>query len=99
MDFYCDALMYFHSGVDTRARSWFEELASDRIRSLVEIAHREGLGKRYVTRLIRLDFISPAFAEAIAEGVVPTSTNLQILMEGRIALTLRWDDQERLFTD
>jgi site-specific DNA recombinase len=82
-----------------RARSWFEELASGRIRSLVEIARREGLGKRYVTRVMRLAFVSPAFAEAIAEGAVPTSTNLQMLMDGRMALPLGWDDQKRLFTD
>jgi hypothetical protein len=29
-----------------RARRWFEELASGRVRSLVEIARREGLAKR-----------------------------------------------------
>jgi len=37
-----------------RARGWFEELASGRARSLVEIARREGLAKRYVTRLTKL---------------------------------------------
>jgi site-specific DNA recombinase len=74
-------------------------LASGRVRSLVEIARSEGLTKRYVTRLIRLAFVSPAFAEAIAEGVVPTSTNLQMLMDGRVDLPLSWNDQEQLFTD
>ena len=68
-----------------RARGWFEELASGRVGSLVEIARREGLAKRYVTRLTKLAFVSPAFAEAIAKGEVPTSTNLQMLMDGRIA--------------
>ena len=29
-----------------RARGWFEELASGRVRSLVEIARREGLARR-----------------------------------------------------
>jgi hypothetical protein len=41
-----------------RARGWFEELASGRVRSLVEIARREGLAKRYVTRLTKLAFVS-----------------------------------------
>ena len=71
-----------------RARGWFEELASGRVRSLVEIARREGLAKRYVTRLTKLAFVSPAFVEAIAEGEVPIATNLQMLMDGRIALPL-----------
>ena len=80
-----------------RARGWFEELASGRVRSLVEIARREGLAKRYVTRLTKLAFVSPAFVEAIVEGEASTSMNLQMLMDGRIALPLSWNDQEDLF--
>jgi len=82
-----------------RARGWFEELASGRVRSLVEIARREGLPKRYVTRLTKLAFVSPAFLEAIAEGQISPETNLQMLMDGRIALPLDWNDQEKPFTD
>jgi hypothetical protein len=82
-----------------RARGWFEELASGRVRSLVEIARSEGLAKRYVTRLTKLAFVSPAFAEAIAEGAASNSTNLQMLMDGRADLPLSWLDQEKLFTD
>ena len=82
-----------------RARAWFEELASGSVRSLVEIARREGLAKRYVTRLTKLAFVSPAFVEAIVEGNAPPATNLQMLMDGRIALPLVWNDQEQLFTD
>ncbi len=82
-----------------RARGWFEKLAPGRVRSLVEIARREGLAKRYVTRLTKLAFVSPAFVEAIAKGEVPTATNLQMLMDGRVDLPLGWNDQEQLFTD
>jgi len=65
----------------SQARGWFEELASGRVRSLVEIARREGLAKRYVTRLTKLAFVSPAFVEAIVEGEASTSMNLQMLMD------------------
>jgi site-specific DNA recombinase len=82
-----------------RARGWFEELASGRVRSLVEIARREGLAKRYVTRLTKLAFASPAFVEAITEGELSPETNLQMLMDGLIALPLGWNDQEKLFRD
>jgi site-specific DNA recombinase len=78
-----------------RARRWFEELASGRVRSLVEIARREGLAKRYVTRLTKLAFLSPAFVEAIAEGEVSPETNLQMLMDGRLAVPLCWGNQEQ----
>jgi site-specific DNA recombinase len=82
-----------------RARGWFEELASGHVRSFVEIARREGLAKRYVTRLTKLAFVSPAFVDAIVEGNVPLETNLQMLMDGRIDLPISWYDQEKLFTD
>jgi site-specific DNA recombinase len=77
-----------------RARGWFEELASGRVRSLVEIARREGLAKRYVTRLAKLAFISPALIEAIAEGEVAAEINLQMLMDGRLELPVDWIAQK-----
>lgn len=73
-----------------RARGWFEELSSGRVRSLVEIARREGLAKRYVTRLTKLAFVSPAFVEAIAEGEVSAEINLQMLMDGRLEVPVDW---------
>ena len=82
-----------------RARRWFDELASGHVRSLVEIARREGLAKRYVTRLTKLAFVSPTFVEAIARGNTPLGTSLQMLMDGRIALPVSWNDQEQLFAD
>jgi site-specific DNA recombinase len=42
-----------------RARVWFDELASGRVRSLAEIARNEGIAKRYVERLSRLAFVTP----------------------------------------
>jgi site-specific DNA recombinase len=80
-----------------RARRWFEELSSGHVCSLVEIARREGLAKRYVTRLTKLAFVSPALVEAIAEGEAPYGANLQMLMDGRIALPVSWDSQEPFF--
>jgi site-specific DNA recombinase len=81
-----------------RARGWFEELASGRVGSLVEIARREGLAKRYVTRLTKLAFVSPAFVDAIADGLLPSQINLQSLMDGRLALPSDWSDQQEIFT-
>ena len=82
-----------------RARGWFEELASGRVRSLVEIARREGLPKRYVTRVTKLAFVSPAFVDAIAKGEASLETNLQMLMDGRVALPPCWNDQGELLSD
>jgi hypothetical protein len=77
-----------------RARCWFEEVVSGRVQSLVEIARREGLPKRYVTRLARLAFVSPMVAEAVAAGCAPAGINLQMLMDGRLAQPPDWKDQQ-----
>jgi hypothetical protein len=64
---------------------------------LVDIARREGLPKRYVTRLAKLAFVSPMVAEAVAAGRAPTGVKLQMLMDGRLALPPDWKDQQLLF--
>jgi len=78
-----------------RARAWFVELAFGRAGSLAEIARREGLRKRYVTRLTKLAFIAPAIAEAIAAGRGPVGINLQMLMDGRLELAPCWQEQQQ----
>jgi hypothetical protein len=50
--------------------------------------------KRYVTRLARLAFVSPVVAEAVAAGRAPAGTNLQMLVDGRLALPSDWKDQQ-----
>jgi hypothetical protein len=52
--------------------------------------------KRYVTRLARLAFVSPMVAEAVAAGRAPAGINLQMLMDGRLALAPDWKDQQLL---
>src|SRR6202043_2511352 len=48
-----------------RGRTWFEELAAGRARSLRELAERDGITRRYVRRLVDLAFLSPDLVEAI----------------------------------
>ncbi len=81
-----------------RANRWFEELASGRVRSLAEIARREGIKKRYVERVARFAFVAPRVVDAVADGRGPTGVNLQMLMTGRVELALDWRDQERHFS-
>jgi hypothetical protein len=50
-------------------------------------------------RTIFLKLLRPAFVDAIVEGNLPLGTNLQMLMDGRIALSSSWSDQEEPFGD
>ena len=75
-----------------RARVWFDELASGRVYSLAEIARNEGIAKRYVERLSRLAFVTPAIVEAICQGQQPAELNAETLLN-RIDLPLEWPAQ------
>jgi hypothetical protein len=79
-----------------RARRWFDDLVSGRAASMVEIGRREGVGKRYVSRMIRLAFLAPSIVETIAEGRQPPELTAQFLSTGRGDLPLSWPAQEKL---
>ena len=68
-------------------------------RSLAELAKHEKLPKRYVTKLVRLAFISPTIVEEVVQGCAPAAANLQMLMDGRLTLPLDWDAQKQVFAD
>src|SRR5258707_12421557 len=75
-----------------RAKAWFEELASGRVRSLTDIARREKIAPRYVERLSRLSFVSPRIVEAICQGRQPADLTAEPLLN-RIDLPLKWSRQ------
>ena len=75
-----------------RARAWFDELASGRVRSFGEIARRERVTRRYVERLSRLAFAAPAIVEAICQGHQPGDLSAETLLK-RIDLPLDWSAQ------
>jgi DNA invertase Pin-like site-specific DNA recombinase len=76
-----------------RARVWFDELASGRVRSLAEVARREGIMRGYVERLAPLAFVAPAIVEAICRGRQPAELSAEALLN-RIKLPLAWQAQE-----
>jgi len=75
-----------------RAKAWFEELASGRVRSLTDIARRQKIAPRYVERLSRLSFVAPRIVEAICQGRQPADLNAETLLN-RIDLPLEWSAQ------
>jgi site-specific DNA recombinase len=80
-----------------RARRWFDQLASGRAASLAAIASQDGIGVRYVGRLIRLAFLAPPIVEMIAQGRQPAELTAEMLTR-RMVLPPEWEAQKRLLT-
>ncbi len=78
-----------------RAHCWFAELVTGRSASMVAIAKREGVGKQYVSRLMRLAFLAPELVERIVEGRQPLELTAQSLLTSRVTLPLSWAAQKQ----
>ena len=76
-----------------RAHCWFDDLVSGR--SMVEIAKCNGVGKQYVSRLVRLAFLAPEMVERIAAGRQPPELTAQSLRAGRFDIPVDWAAQKR----
>jgi len=76
-----------------RAHCWFDDLVSGR--SMVEIAKSNGVGKQYVSRLIRLAFLAPEMVERIVAGRQPPELTVQSLQVGRFDIPVDWVAQKR----
>ncbi len=79
-----------------RAHCWFDDLATGRAASMVEIGKREKVGKRYVSRIIRLAFLAPEIVEQIVHGCQPPDFTAESLLGGRSKLPLAWDAQHKV---
>ncbi len=79
-----------------RAHCWFDDLAIGRAASMVEIGKREKVGKRYVSRIIRLAFLAPEIVEQIVNGCQPPDFTAESLLRGRTELPLAWDAQHKV---
>jgi site-specific DNA recombinase len=76
-----------------QAHCWFDALVSGR--SMVEIAKRDGVGKQYVSRLMRLAFLAPEMVERIVAGRQPPELTAHVLRSGRLDLPVDWTAQKR----
>jgi site-specific DNA recombinase len=74
-----------------RAHCWFDALVSGR--TMVEIAKRDGVGKQYVSRLMRLAFLAPELVERIVAGRQPPELTAQALGTG--VSIFRWTGRRK----
>lgn len=80
-----------------RAHCWFDDLMSGRALSMVEIAKREKVGKRYVSRIIRFAFLAPDIVDQIAAGCQPPELTAESLLRRYDQLPLAWEEQHKMF--
>jgi hypothetical protein len=64
-----------------KARSWIDDLVSDRVQSFAEIAEREGKVERHIRLLAPLAFIPPRTLAAIFDGSGPRDVTLTALAQ------------------
>jgi site-specific DNA recombinase len=76
-----------------RARGWFDDLVSGRVRTYGEIAKREGVTKRYVGHLIPLAFLAPEVVHNILAGSQPIDLTAETLAK-RTKLLRIWAEQK-----
>jgi DNA invertase Pin-like site-specific DNA recombinase len=77
-----------------QARDWWAELRKGEL-NITELAERDGVQDAYITRVLRLAFLSPEIIEAIVKGAQPTSLTSSKVMIG-FELAASWDAQRTL---
>jgi hypothetical protein len=78
-----------------KAHLWWEWIKDGDVKSLSEIATREGIDKAQVTRWLRLAFLSPTLVRQIRAGAHPTSLTIESLTR-QVDLPTNWQEQETL---
>jgi hypothetical protein len=69
-------------------------LASGEVSGLDALARREGVGRTYLIRTLRLAYLAPEVVEAILKGREPSGLTVNALMKS-VHLPLAWDEQRR----
>ncbi len=78
-----------------KAHLWWRWIKGGEVKSLTEIAGREGIDKAQVTRWLRLAFLSPKLVRQIRAGAHPTSLTIETLTR-QVDLPTNWQEQETL---
>jgi site-specific DNA recombinase len=78
-----------------RARRWWAQIRSGEM-DIKTLGRLEGVQDAYITRVMRLAFLSPAVVDAILNGSVRPSVDIALLTAPG-AISPDWDEQERAF--
>jgi hypothetical protein len=75
-----------------RAWSWRRKLENGEASTIQDIAQSEGVTDRFVSRMIRIAWLSPAVLENLVLEPRPPAVSIKDVIE---AADLPWSDQER----
>ncbi len=78
-----------------KARNWWQQLQQERGLTVTGIAENENVTQSYVTRILRLAFLSPDVLKSIMTGKQPVWVDVGALSTGT-AISLDWDQQKRV---
>ncbi len=78
-----------------KAHLWWDRIKSGDVKSLSDIARREGIDKAQVTRWLRMAFLSPTLVCQIRAGAHPANLTIETLTR-QIDLPTNWQEQEAL---
>lgn len=78
----------------SKANIWFDRLTQKNI-SMQKITENENVSRSYVSRIIRLAFLSPDIVKAIVTGKAPETLTVDKLIRV-IPLPIGWQEQRKL---
>ena len=80
--------------VIARGFRWQKRLQDGTCNTINDLAAAEGINSSYISRGVRLAFLSPVLVEAILAGTHPAHLTMKDLME---PFPYDWNEQEKLF--
>jgi site-specific DNA recombinase len=75
-----------------RSRDWYERIVAGEFGTIGQLAHKSGLTKRYVRKILQCAHLSPNVTEALLTGNHPPSLTLKAILQD---VPLIWSEQER----
>ena len=78
----------------SKANIWFDRLTKNNS-SMLQIAQDENVSRSYVSRIIRLAFLSPDIVKAIMKGKAPEMLTADKLIR-HMPLPIDWQEQRKL---
>jgi site-specific DNA recombinase len=75
-----------------RSRDWYERIVAGEFGTIGQLAHKSGLTKRYVRKILQCAHLSPKVTEALLVGKHAPSLTLKTVLQG---VPLHWSEQDR----